>query len=194
MPASPAALRPRHLPRAGLVITVGLVVACCRAPSPAEPAPAPIVADPARDTDAPTSATSSAPADAALEPAAFIEAVARDIERLGRDYPQLRRFSAARHCDPARLVIEYGYHTHAPTGRGGWTAGVPNPDPDGVWLYIDLHDPGSTAQIHTQPVVMPRRYGDQRVMVLLLDGEETRPLGAALSQVLERNGVEAGTP
>lgn len=120
-----------------------------------------------------------------------IQAIAADIEGLKGEYPQLAEFSAAAHCEPDRLVVSYGYRTHQPEGRGGWAGAVPNPDDDGVWFYIDFHDPDSTAQIHTQPVVPPRRFRDKKVMFLILEGAQTKPLAGALEKVLAENGVTA---
>ena len=82
-----------------------------------------------------------------------IEGIARDIAGLKESYPQLKDFSVAEHLHTDRHEIWYSYHTHKPVGRGGWTSGVPNPDEDGIWFYIDFHDPRSAAHIHTQPAV-----------------------------------------
>ena len=82
-----------------------------------------------------------------------IRAIAKDIAALKDRYPQLADFDVDKHCQPDDLKISYGYRTHDPEHRGGWTAAVPNPDPDGIWFYIDFHDPKSMRQIHTQPVV-----------------------------------------
>lgn len=125
---------------------------------------------------------------------ATIEAIARDIRALRGRFPQLRDFSVKEHCDPDGLSIVYAFHTHAPTGRGGWTAGVPSPDPDGVWFHIDLHDPSSTAQIHTQPIVPPLHYQDKAVMFLILEGSDTHGLAAAIDEVLRKHGVADGPP
>ena len=67
---------------------------------------------------------------------------------------------------------------------------MPNPDDDGVWFYIDFHDPGSMAQIHTQPVVPKGVLGDKRAMVLILEGAETKPLADSIRDVLRKNGVK----
>lgn len=122
-----------------------------------------------------------------------LQGIAAGIERLKTRYPQLAAFSCREHCDWDRLTIEYGYRTHAPTHSGGWTAGVPNPDDDGVWFYIDFHDPASQRQIHTQPVVPRFRYRDKRVMFLMLEGSRTHSISGALVQILRDNGVATGT-
>lgn len=123
-----------------------------------------------------------------------IRAIARDIAGLKASHPQLADFDVDKHCHPDRLSISYGYKTHEPTGRGGWTAAVPNPDPDGVWFYIDFHDPGSMRQIHTQPVVLERRRGDKRVMFLILEGEKTKALAGHIDRILARHGVTSPKP
>jgi len=120
---------------------------------------------------------------------AALERIARAIEGLGDRYPQLAGFSAARHLDRERLAISYGHRTHHARHRGGWTSGVPNPDDDGIWFYIDFHDPDSQAQIHTQPVVPELRFREKRVMFLILEGAKSRKVGGALRQVLHENGV-----
>jgi hypothetical protein len=121
--------------------------------------------------------------------ASTLQAIARSIEALKSDYPQLAEFSASAHSDVDGLKISYGYRTETPARTGGWTSGVPSPTEGGVWFYIDIHDPDSTAQIHTQPVVP--RYGlkDKRVMVLVREGPNTRPLEGALVRILREHGV-----
>src|SRR5689334_21912428 len=98
-----------------------------------------------------------------------IEEIAHDIERLKGRYSQLKDFSVAEHLKADKHQISYGYHTHKPTGRGGWTSSVPNPDEDGIWFYIDFHDPASTLQIHTQPVAVPYCVGAMRLTFLSLE-------------------------
>src|SRR5437016_7607018 len=80
-----------------------------------------------------------------------IQAIGKDIARLKHKFPQLGEFSVSQHVHPDRLTIDYAYRTHRAEHRGGWTAGVPNPNDDGVWFFIDFHAPDSTAEIHTQP-------------------------------------------
>ncbi len=118
-----------------------------------------------------------------------IQSIADDIEKIERDFPQLKDFSTREHCDPERLSISYGYHTHQPQRVGGWSSAVPNPDDDGVWFYIDFHDPDSMAQIHTQPGVTERRYRDKRVMFLILEGESSKSLFGALEEILKNRGI-----
>ncbi len=103
-----------------------------------------------------------------------IQAIAQDLEALRGQYPQLAEFSARTSCDLARLAITCAYHTQEPAKGGGWTAGVPSPDEDGVWLCVDLHDPASTAQIHTQPVVPALHRGPMRVMSCCARGRARR--------------------
>jgi len=115
--------------------------------------------------------------------------VASAIEQLKPRFPQLADFSAAKHLALTRPAITYGYHTHRARHRGGWTAGVPNPDADGIWFYIDVHDPGSTAQIHTQPEIRRLYYQKRPVMLLLLNGAKARPISAALYKILRQQGA-----
>ena len=121
--------------------------------------------------------------------ASTLLAIARSIEALKPDYPQLAEFSASSHVDG--LQITYAYRTEPPARTGGWTSGVPSPTDGGVWLYIDIHDPDSKAQIHTQPVVPRYRFREKRVMLLLREGAGTKPLEGALVRILETHGVRA---
>jgi hypothetical protein len=119
-------------------------------------------------------------------------AIARDIGGLRRDFPQLGEFLPSDHADPKALQIAYAFHTHRPQGLAGWTSGVPNPDDDGVWIYIDIHEAGSMAQIHTQPAVPKGILGDKRVMFLILEGAETRSVAGEIRDILRKNGVKSG--
>ncbi|MGC4123258.1 MAG: hypothetical protein QM765_53565 [Myxococcales bacterium] len=118
-----------------------------------------------------------------------LQAIAAGIERLKKDYPQLEEFQAAKQLLPGTLAIDYAYKTHAPEHSGGWTSGVPNPDPDGLWFYVDVHDPDSTRQIHTQPVTAPLCLGKKRVTFLILEGAKTKSAAAAIGAVLQKSGV-----
>ena len=115
-----------------------------------------------------------------------LQDIARAIAGLKSEYPQLADFDAA---SAGAEKITYGYHTHAADRHGGWTAGVPNPDSDGVWFYIDVHAADSTALIHTQPVIAAQCLGDKRVSFLILEGAATRPVGAAIQEILRQHGV-----
>ncbi len=120
----------------------------------------------------------------------FIKNVAEDIAMLKETYPQLKAFSPDKHVVIENLMIDYSYHTHEPERTGGWTSGVPNPDPDGVWFYIDLHDKHSMAQIHTQPITETSyTYGDKSICFLILEGSETKSVSGELASILKRNGA-----
>jgi hypothetical protein len=119
-------------------------------------------------------------------------ALAQEIAWLKGEFAQLRDFSPSEHARADALQISYGYHTHRPQGRAGWTSGVPNPDDDGIWFYLDFHDPSSMAQIHTQPLVPKGVFGRKRVMLLILEGAETRPVAGRLWEILKKNGVKKG--
>ncbi|MCA9662303.1 MAG: hypothetical protein KC486_28445 [Myxococcales bacterium] len=134
-----------------------------------------------------------ATADAPVDAAATCRAIAADLEELGRDYPQLRRFRADKQLREGGCPIDYEHNCHPPERTGGWTAGVPNPDPDGIWFYIDLWDPNDPAaassQINTQPVTPPWMIGERRVTFLVLEGDAVTPASAAILEVLERHGM-----
>lgn len=112
-----------------------------------------------------------------------------DIEKLKADFPQLRDFSAADHLRAEPPSIGYAYRTRPPQRTGGWTSGVPAPDADGVWFHIDLHDPRSQLQLHTQPVTPSLCLGESRVAFLLLEGPETRSLYGPIWSALSKQGA-----
>jgi hypothetical protein len=122
---------------------------------------------------------------------AFIGRVSEDLATLESEYPQLAEYSVPKASDVEKLTISYGFHTHRAEHPGGWTAGVPNPDPDGLWFYIDLHDPSSRAQIHTQPGTAPICFGSNRVSFLILEGSRTKPVAQAIWEILQRGGAKA---
>jgi hypothetical protein len=128
-----------------------------------------------------------------LPPSAYpkaIQAFAQGIEALKKDFPQLQEFSATKHCQSASLTISYEFKTHPPERTGGWTSGVPSPDPDGIWFYIDLHDPDSTLQIDAQPLAGERLcFGKKRVQVLILEGARTKSVAGPIHTILRKLGV-----
>ena len=120
-----------------------------------------------------------------------IKAIAADIAGLRDSFPQLKDFSPSQNVLFDKLAIDYAYHTHRYEGRGGgWVAHAPNPEDDGIWLYIDLHDPDSQAQIHTQPMVPARCFGEKRATFLILEGKTTKPLAGQLVAILNAHGLK----
>jgi hypothetical protein len=122
---------------------------------------------------------------------ATCRAIADDIERIRSEYPQLVEFRAATALR-GDCTMSYEHHTHRATTRGGWSAGVPHPDPDGIWFYIGIYDPAgpeAMSQIHTQPVVPDWWIRDRKVMVLVLEGDQTKRAGQALLAILQRHGM-----
>jgi hypothetical protein len=122
-------------------------------------------------------------------PARIIEDIGDEIEKLKTTFPQLEEFSR-NNVDVDRLTISYSYRTHEPARSGGWTSGVPNPDADGVWFHVDLHDAQSAAEIHTQPITTPICLGNLKVSFLLLEGTATKTVYAAIWKILARQGVK----
>jgi len=122
----------------------------------------------------------------------FIKKVSGEISKLKETYPQLKEFSIDKHTDIENLKMSYNYHTHKSKRSGGWTSVVPNPDSDGIWFYIDLHDKDSTAQIHTQPMTGTfLRVGNKSVCFLILEGPTTKSVAGEISSILERNGAKS---
>ncbi len=123
---------------------------------------------------------------------AVLTEIADKIHQLGNRFPQLKNFSPHEHLDVEKLSIKYAYHTHKAKPTGGWTSGVPNPDDDGVWFYIDFHDPDSSRQIHTQPFRMTAYgVGGMRFHFLILEGAGTQSVEAELWQIFTAAGIKA---
>jgi hypothetical protein len=118
-----------------------------------------------------------------------IQGIARGIEKLKTQYPQLDGFSSAENVNPDELKIEYAYSTREAERVGGWRSGVPHPNDDGLWFFIDLHDPDSMRQIHTQPVTVPLCLGEKRVSFLILEGKNTKSIHGAIWKIMSAQGV-----
>lgn len=118
-----------------------------------------------------------------------MNAIGQGIANLRDQFPQLREFSVSKNVLSQRLIITYDYHTHRSQIRGGWRRQVPEPDDDGLWFYIDLHDPASTAQIHTQPVMQPYCFEDKQLSFLILEGKKTKPVSDEIWAILKQHGV-----
>jgi len=157
---------------------LGLLACSCRSPPTATAAP-----------------TATAPAPAAVLPSsalATLQAIAADIEALAATCPQLADFHASKALRADDLSISYAFRTHRPTHHGGWTSGVPEPDPDGLWFYIDLHAPDSRSQIDTQPAVPTLDVLGRKLMMLVLEGSAGRPgCVAAIHASLVKRAAEA---
>jgi hypothetical protein len=129
---------------------------------------------------------------AGVDYTALCHAIAGDIELLRRQYPQLAEYRAV---DALRrdCTIDFGWHTHRAAQTGGWSAGVPTPDADGIWFYIGIYDPNgpdAQSQINTQPVVPNWWLGDRKVTFLLLEGAHTHSVASELHAILEHRGME----
>src|SRR5215813_8983395 len=120
----------------------------------------------------------------------IITAIGQDIAKLKAQFPQLRKFSVSKNVRSERLIIDYDYHTHRSHIRGGWRAQVPEPDDDGVWFYIDFHDPASGSQIDTQPGDPQDCFEDKKVQFLILQGDKTRRVSGEIWKILEQHGVK----
>ncbi len=125
----------------------------------------------------------------------FIKKVSEEITNLKETYPQLKEFSIKKHADIENLKIDYSYNTHKSERSGGWTSGVPNPNPDGIWFYIDLHDKDSTAQIHLQPMTgTSLQFSNKSICFLILEGTATKSVSNKILSILERNGAKSVRP
>jgi hypothetical protein len=125
----------------------------------------------------------------------FINRVSNEIVKLKEMYPQLMEFSINKNVDIENLKIDYNYHTHKSEHTGGWTSGVPNPDTDGIWFYIDLHDKDSAAQIHTQPIMgTSLQFGNRSICFLILEGIATKSVSGKITSILKRSGAKTLQP
>ncbi len=125
----------------------------------------------------------------ATDYAKILTDIKSDLADLAGEYPQLQDVSEKALLNASRLSLAYSYRTHVAQQPGGWTAGVPNPDDDGIWFYIDFHDPNSSEQIHTQPVIRALCLGPKQVSVLILEGKNTKSASGKIYSVLRNHGV-----
>ncbi len=139
--------------------------------------------DRAKRSNAPAGTAESTPVD-------VICSIADDIERLKGKHPQLAEFAADKHCDASVLKIEYRYRTFRRAG-GGWLAAVPNPYDDGIWLYIDFHDPDADRPHHKQKVAAPLYFRDKKVTFLILEGNNSKDVAADIYKMLHRHGIHS---
>ena len=175
---------------------LALLAACGSAASPSNGGAPSVAAD---EVATPTEQAAAAPPTQAVSqgvrvsPPSFpatCDSIAEDIEKISRVYPQLINFRAV---DQRDCAISYGHKTHKATTRGGWSSGVPHPDPDGIWFYIGIYDPNGPAaslQLHTQPVVANWWLGSRKVMFLILEGKQTKRAAGELMKILERYGMQ----
>jgi hypothetical protein len=130
----------------------------------------------------------------ALSRLSTLKEIAADIEKLKVKFPQLHNFSAINNLQAEPPSISYMFRTHTSDRTGGWTSGVPSPDPDGIWFHIDLHDPDSKLQIHTQPVEASLCLEENKISFLILEGRETRSLYGPIWSVLKKHGARECVP
>ncbi|MBK7402582.1 MAG: hypothetical protein IPJ34_41720 [Myxococcales bacterium] len=168
-------------------LAMALLVGACREP------PSAAVADPAaKASSAPSPSSAVGPSKSSH--AATCAAIAREIAALAVDHPQLAGF----HADSATLEpdcrIVHTYHCHPAKHVGGWAAGVPEPDADGLWLHLGIFDPAgpaATSQLYTQPAMLPDRTLDGRRVVLFVhEGSATKPLQLEILKILRRYGLK----
>src|SRR5215470_6413312 len=126
----------------------------------------------------------------------IISAIGQDIAKLKAKFPQLREFSVSKNVLSERLIINYDYHTHRSQITRGWRAQFPEPDDDGVWLYIDFHDPASPDRIHTRPTWpgwWSDCFEDKGVLFLMREGDKTSSVLGEIREILKRHGVKPCT-
>ncbi len=118
----------------------------------------------------------------------IIKDIAEEINLLKSKLPELEDFQIDKNVDLENLQIDYAFKTHDSQSQVGWTAGVPEPDNDGIWFYINIHDPDSMAQIDTQPGGISLCLKSKRVTFLMLKGRKTK-IGGEIDEILKKHGV-----
>lgn len=125
-----------------------------------------------------------------LECLELCRSIAKNIEQLKLSNTSLAGFRAATAVH-TNCTIGYEFNTRASDVRVGWRAGFPDPDSNGMVLYIGLWDETSkeTAQIHTQ-VAAPARYiGTWRVTFILLEGKGVTSIYSEIIKILKAHGM-----
>ena len=121
------------------------------------------------------------------------ENIAKDIELLKNQYPQLDEFSISKNLNKENCKIEYEYKCRLSTNNVGWISQVPNPDPNGLWFYISLwdeNDPNENfSQINTQTVIPIWYIKNKRVTYLILQGKNTKSLNIEVLKILKKYGL-----
>ena len=173
-----------------------LLAACGSASSPSNAPPPTVAADevatPTEQASAPPQA--QGPSQAVRPPAkaptfpATCHAIARELETLTKQFAQLASYRAV---DQKDCRISYKHNTLPPSGRGGgYSAGIPRPEPDGIFLYISIWDPNATDnwQLDTQPASF-FTLGNRRVTIVISEGDKTKRAAGAIQAILERHGM-----
>lgn len=119
----------------------------------------------------------------------ILDKIRSDVADLAGEFPQLQDFPEKAVLYVSTPSLSYSFQTHQSRQAGGWTAGVPNPDEDGIWFYIDFHEPDSSAQIHTQPMTLPLCLGSKNVSFLILEGNNTKSVEGKIHSILKKYGV-----
>jgi hypothetical protein len=133
----------------------------------------------------------------------FLQRVVDDIVALKPRYPKLAEFDVARNVFPGSLIISYSFHVHAPERIGGWAGHVPNPDPDGIWLYIHLYDRRSRSMLDSQAVgphyrvpfwgtVFDGAAAEMELFAIPFEGSSGSNVSGAIREILDRRAREAG--
>jgi hypothetical protein len=125
-----------------------------------------------------------------LDDVQTLRAIAQEIETLKANFPQLKKFSAAKNFDEKKRAIDYDYRTHRAPHRAKGMPATRVPGDEGIWFHIDIHDVEAGGQKDAEPVILKMCFGPKkRVQFLILEGARTAPLNATLFAVLRRHGV-----
>jgi hypothetical protein len=116
--------------------------------------------------------------------------IAKEIELLKKDFPQLREFELSKNINKRNCKIDYKYKCHKSERKGGWTSGVPNPGPDGLWFYIALWDENFPAESISQINPDIWEIQDRRVTYIILEGENTKQINKEIIRILEKHKMK----
>lgn len=141
----------------------------------------------------PCAAVGTASAASGSSPHDRCVAIARDIAALKPVFPALKDFDPAAAVAPGAGELVYEYRCRVSTEAVGWHAGVPQPQPDGVWFLLRLWDPADPAAadspLNTQPLQPVRHLAGSRVTFLYRAGQDVAGLEDALLGVLRKHGL-----
>jgi hypothetical protein len=121
---------------------------------------------------------------------ATLIAIGRDIEALAERYPALEKFDAHRHLDLERSSIAYEYRVkRVVVERGIKRELVVQPDPEGLYLFIDFHPDVEANESRAQVFRGHYRNRDRRVTYVARPGERTGDLGERLWTIMHHHGT-----
>lgn len=112
------------------------------------------------------------------------EDIAKEIESIKSEFPQLIEFEVSKNLNNCKIDYQYKCHN---VDRPGWRN--IDPDPEGIWLYIELWDENNPSQINTQPFLPKQYIKDKRMTFLIIEGEKTNSVNKVILEILKKHGL-----